>query len=104
MGRLLPVVRHTMIDLFAWGTPVERERRTRIKLCVAAYCYEYLDQPVLTDAQFDALANLSDPSIITGRHDDWWRNNFQPFTGSWIHSHPELAQLGKYARRCSSVK
>ena len=81
-----------MIDLFrtSWGDWIEVERRTRIKLCVAAYAYEIDQHPILTDAQFDALAMSSNRNIRTGRFDLWWRQTFQPYTGSWIHSHPDL--------------
>lgn len=77
-------------DLFQWGTTVEVERRRRIMLCMAAYAYEVLDTPIMSDADYDALANVSDPSIRTGRYDDWWIASFQPDTGQWIHMHPDL--------------
>ena len=34
-----------------WGTEVEKERRNRIKLSVAAYTYEVYDDPIMSDAE-----------------------------------------------------
>lgn len=82
-----------MIDLFAWGTPIERERRTRIRLTVWAYAYEILSAPLATDAEFDTLAATSNVDILTGRLDDWWYDNFTPYSGAWIHQHPELDRV-----------
>lgn len=86
-----------MTDLFGWGRPSERERRTRIRLCVAAYAYEVLGAPVMSDAAFDALALTSDPRVATGQFDDWWRRNFAPHTGQWIHTHPDLSGVARLA-------
>jgi hypothetical protein len=38
-----------------WGNPVEREVWRRIRLSVAAYAYEYLDEPIMSDAEFDTV-------------------------------------------------
>jgi hypothetical protein len=88
-------------DLFwqPWGTPVEIERRRRIRLSVWAYAYEIVGEPIVEDWRFDIEAYASDPTIITGRLDDWWRASFQPFTGQWIHSHPETDRLTRLYRR-----
>lgn len=86
-------------DLFGWGRPIERERRIRIRLCVAAYAYEIAGAPLIHDAAFDALALQSDVTIQTGRHDAWWAECFKPYTGSWIHSHPELTRVAVLYRR-----
>lgn len=86
-------------DLFGWGTPIERERRIRIRLCVAAYAYEIAGAPLIDDAAFDALAMQSNVTIQTGRHDAWWSQCFKPYTGSWIHSHPELTRVAQLYMR-----
>ena len=78
-----------MQPLFNHCTNVEIERWRRIKLTVWAYAYEIANDPIATDEQFDALARQIDTTIDTGRLDDWWRENFQPHTGMWIHKHPE---------------
>lgn len=91
----------TNAPLFGWGTPVEVERRTRIRLCVAAHAYEVMAQPVMGDAEFDALARSSRPDVTTGLHDDWWREHFVPHTGQWIHTHPDVEGIRRLA--CSVV-
>jgi len=68
-------------------------------LSVWAYAYEYLSAPMVSDEQFDAVARLSDPSITTGRLDAWWRANFDPSTGFWVRSHPEIDLLANLHRR-----
>lgn len=83
------------LDLFTWGAPDEVERRTRIRLSVAAYAYEIQHSPIMSDVEFDALAQKSDPQIITGRFDAWWKENFNTYTGSWIYSHPDLLGVAK---------
>lgn len=82
-----------MIDLFKWGTPVEVERRRRIRLTLWAYAYEMMSAPLVSDERFDAEARKSDPDIKTGHLDDWWKACFNPSTGIWIHMHPELAKV-----------
>lgn len=86
-------------SLFRWGTRIERERRIRVRLCVAAYAYEIADAPILSDATYDDLARQSDPTVHTGHLDDWWRVMFSPHTGLWIHSHPDLAGVERAWRR-----
>ena len=94
-----------MIDLFAWGTPVEVERRRRIQLSLWAYAYEIKDTLLVDDHIFDAVARQSDITIRTGRLDEWWAKNFHPDTGVWIHDHPELDRLAaRYSTLSSSLK
>ena len=59
-------------------------------LAVWAYAYEIASVPMVDDATFDRVANQSNPAMITGRLDEWWRASFAPHTGQWIHDHPEL--------------
>lgn len=79
-----------LFETYRWGTAIERERHVRIKLLVFAYAYEVKNDPLVTDQSFDRLALTSCPSIETGKHDEWWQTNFNPYTGLWIHSYPEL--------------
>lgn len=88
-----------MTDLFGWGTPVEIERRRRIRLCVWAYAYELLNVSLVSDATFDAECIASQPHIRTGRLDDWWQREFAPHTGSWILTHPELTSIATLAKQ-----
>ena len=78
-----------------WGSPEETERRNRIKLAVAAYAYEFDNTSIMSDAEFDEFALLIDPQISTGNTplDQFFRTEFQPDTGQWIHRHPELSQV-----------
>lgn len=72
---------------------VAQERRTRIRLLLAAYSYERGQGNYMTDAEFDALAETSNPFIETGRYDEWWTEHFTPYTGSWVHGFPDLQGL-----------
>lgn len=71
------------------------ETRNRIKLSVAAYAYEFKDNPIMSDADFDELASKIDTSVSTTnpRLDYFFAKNFQPDTGMWIHKHPELSKI-----------
>lgn len=84
-----------MIDLFKWGNPIEVERQRRIRLSRWAYAYEVRDKPVVSDETFDTVCRASEPEIDTGHLDEWWRMMFNPSTGMWIHSHPEMDKLGQ---------
>jgi hypothetical protein len=78
-----------------WGSPEETERRNRIKLAVAAYAYEFDNTSIMSDADFDELAKQIDPQVSTGHAviDQFFRTQFQPDTGQWIHRHPELERV-----------
>lgn len=75
-----------------WGSEVEIQRRLRIKLSIAAYAYEFMDNSIMTDAEFDQQCLKVNVSIDTGNKklDDYFKKEFNPSTGQWIHSHPEL--------------
>jgi len=59
-------------------------------LTVAAHTYE-AGWPLFSDAWFDDQADKVVLSQCTSRPDldEWWRENFKPHTGMWIHNHPE---------------
>lgn len=80
---------------------VDTETRNRIRLSVAAYAYEFMDESLMTDGEFDELAKKIDLSIDTRRPDldRWFRRNFEPHTGQWIHGHPEKKRLAHIAGR-----
>lgn len=78
-----------------WGTPAEIENRRRIRLAMAAYAYEILNDSIMLDHEFDDECRRVDLTIDTAypHWDDWWRENFDPSTGLWIHQHPDHAGL-----------
>lgn len=90
-----------MRNLFLARTISEIEKHRRIKLCLWAYCYEILNKPLVSDAKFDSEALKVDLNVNTDRPDldDWFRKNFQTYTGQWIYTHPELIKLGAVASR-----
>ena len=73
------------------------EVQRRIRLCIAAYQYELQPEgkQVMTDAEFDEECLKVDLTVDTPRPDldKWWRSKFQPFTGSWINTHPDLERI-----------
>ena len=78
-----------------WGSPVEKERRLRIKLSVAAYAYEYMDDSIISDGEFDKLCLQVNKKIDTGHKvcDNYFKQHFDPSTGQWIRHHPELDKI-----------
>jgi len=46
----------------------------------------------MSDGEFDKLCKEINLSISTGHPvmDAWFRKEFNPSTGSWIHIHPQL--------------
>ena len=86
-----------MKSLFYMRTAEEFERYRRIKVSILAYAYEILNKPVAFDHEFDDLCQKIDLSIDTDRPDldKWFREEFSPHTGMWIHKHPELEGIKK---------
>jgi len=74
---------------------VNQEIRNRIRLSVAAYAYEYKDDPVMSDASFDELSRQIDITVKTGNRklDNFFKKHFEPDTGMWIRKHPERNKL-----------
>lgn len=97
----------TLFDLMAplaepqkWGSPIEVETRNRIMVAAAAYAYEIEADPIMSDADFDALAARIRLDQDTTRPDldAWFRANFAPHTGQWVNAHPDPAGLRKITR------
>lgn len=88
-------------DGFAYTPEISRQIWLRIRVAVAAYSYEYLAHSLISDAEFDALCQEIDVSIDTQRPDldEWFRREFHPDTGQWVHAHPEKAKLQFIAER-----
>jgi len=78
-----------------WGSKVEKEVRRRIKLSVAAYSYEMLDESIMLDHEFDKMCLQVDLKVDTGnkKMDSYFKKNFDPSTGQWIRKHPELDKI-----------
>ena len=74
---------------------INQEIRNRIKISVAAYAYEYLDAPIMSDGDFDALSQLIDTKKKTGNEklDKFFEKHFVADSGMWIHKHPEKEKL-----------
>lgn len=72
-----------------------KQTRLRIKVALAAYAYEVLSQPIMSDGEYDRLAKRIDPNKLTGNKvmDDFFRQHFAAHTGAWIHSHPNKSGL-----------
>ena len=72
-----------------------KEIRNRIRLSLASYAYEFHDDSLMTDAEFDKLSREINPNEKTGNEliDRFFREEFVPDSGMWIRSHPELDKL-----------
>ena len=72
-----------------------KEIRNRIRLSLASYAYEFHDDSLMTDAEFDKLSREIDPNEKTGNEliDRFFREEFVPDSGMWIRRHPELDKL-----------
>lgn len=78
-------------------TPVEEERKRRIDVAAWAYAYEVENDPIVDDATYDRVAAMINPEMSTGRPDldAFFRAEFSPHTGMWIHRHPEKHKLAR---------
>lgn len=79
----------------SWGAPVEIERRRRINIAVWAYAYEFKNDSLVSDQLFDETSKAIDLSMSTKNRkmDNWFKKNFSPHTGMWIHYYPNRARL-----------
>lgn len=76
------------------------QRRLRIRLSVAAYAYEFESMSLMADEDFDGDCRAVKPEIETGHPvmDEFFKTEFSPSTGMWIHKHPELYLVEIYYR------
>jgi len=79
----------------SWGSAMEKQTKLRIKLSVAAYAYEFENSEIMSDADFDKMCLAVDTSIKTNRKDldAFFKKEFDPSTGQWIHKHPEINKI-----------
>lgn len=87
-------------------TTAEVERARRIRLAVYAYAYELMDDPLVSDEEFDRLAQQIDLTASTGHHqmDRWWLANFSPSTGMWVRRHPGILGIQRIYRLIKSER
>lgn len=85
----------------SWGSPIEREVYRRILIAVAAYAYEVKDTTILSDREFDRIAQRINPRVGTCHPvlDEFFATHFSPMTGMWIHHHPELDKIAALYKR-----
>lgn len=78
-----------------YSDEIDRETRNRIRLSLAAYGYEFKEESIMTDAEFDRLSRSIDLGVDTRRPDldKFFREEFNHSTGMWIHKHPELNKI-----------
>ena len=78
-----------------WGSKAEREIKRRILVSIAALAYEEYSDSIISDEEFDMQCLKVDLDIPTGNEelDNWFRDNFDPSTGMWVHNHPHKEGL-----------
>lgn len=84
-------------EMAEWGKQIEIETRNRIRLAIAAYAYEVRNTSIMTDHEFDRLAQSIRPRMGTCHPllDEFFITRFSPMTGMWIHHHPELRRIAE---------
>lgn len=89
----------------SWGSEEEIERRRRILVAAWAYAYEVESSPLVSDEIYDREALLIRPALSTGHAtlDHFFREEFNPYTGMWIHRHPEKHKLAHFCKRLRAL-
>lgn len=87
-------------------TPAEVERARRIRIAVLAYAYEIMDDPIVSDEEYDHLAQQIDLTASTGHHemDRWFLANYSPSTGMWVRNHPGILGLNRIYKSIRSAR
>lgn len=95
MKRTIRTPRESFFAEPKWGSPAEKETKRRIMIAIAAYAYEIKNDPIWSDEKFDRKALRINLKQKTGnkRMDKWFRENFDPSTGMWVHNHPDRKGL-----------
>lgn len=80
------------------------ETRNRIRVCVLAYAYEMRSDSLVSDHEFDKLCGEIDLTEFTGNDemDTWFIKHFKPWTGQWIHNHPNIEGLRRIYENLSN--
>jgi len=84
-----------------WGSIVEKEIKNRIRIAIAAYAYEYLDESIMSDAEFDKMCLQVNLKVDTGnkKMDSYFKKHFDASTGQWIRKHPEIKKIAMLYER-----
>lgn len=87
-----PTISRTLKEIEVWR---------RIKLSVAAYAYEYLDESIMSDSEFDMMCRQVNLKVDTGNKvcDKFFKKHFDPSTGQWIRKHPEIKKIASLYER-----
>lgn len=98
------ITNRNLFELRQWGSIEEIETKKRIMVLMHAYHYEILGESVISDHDYDRLAYSIDLSISTSRPDldAWFRANYVPDTGLWIHKYPDLKGIRMLIERLAS--
>ena len=82
-----------------------KEIRNRILISVYAYAYELCNDSLVSDYEYDRLAqeiNI-DVSTCNGRLDKFFKDSYVSYSGGWIRKHPEIEKIieiyNKYFKR-----
>ena len=80
---------------------VNEEIRNRIRLSVAAFAYEFMNDSIMSDEEYDELSKKINKNKDTGNQylDNWFRLNFVPDSGMWIRTHPQLSRLNYFYKK-----
>ena len=72
-----------------------QEIKNRIRLSVYAYAYEFMNDSLVDDAEFDRLSQEIDLTITTGNNemDSFFAKEFIADSGMWIRKHPNLDRV-----------
>ena len=72
-----------------------QEIKNRIRLSVYAYAYEFMNDSLVDDAEFDRLSQEIDLTITTGNEemDSFFAREFIADSGMWIRKHPNLERV-----------
>jgi hypothetical protein len=72
-----------------------QEIKNRIRLSVYAYAYEFMNDSLVSDAEFDRLSQEIDLTINTGNEemDSFFAREFIADSGMWIRKHPNLDRV-----------
>lgn len=86
-------------DKTLWDSKEEKEKHRRIQVSVAAFASQKMNLTLYSDAKYFELAYQIDLTVDTGnvKLDNFFRDNFVPFSKDWIWDHPEQEALRETA-------